>query len=274
MSYISISNLNFSYSKNNLLFENLNLSFEKGEQIAIIGRNGAGKTTLVKLILGMLKPQTGKIIIDSENIKNKSIADIASKVGFVFQNPNVMLFTNSIEKELYLSLVRFKLTKEEIELRITNILEFFNMSAFRKSNPRNLSRGEKQKLVLATVLIQDPQVIILDEPFSGLDVTQQLQIAEYLSELREQNKLIILISHNLDLLFERSSRVIALKNGQLISDSSTEKFLDNMQNLAAVGLEKSHFLELIDNLRKEKLPSKIYTKNALIDFIVNKKQLK
>ena len=274
MNFISISNLSFSYSKNYPLFENLNLSFMRGEQIAIIGRNGAGKTTLVKLILGMLKPINGQIIIDEESIKNKSVAEIASKVGFVFQNPNIMLFTNSIEKELELSLMRFKLSKEEINQRITNILEFFNMTSYRKYNPRNLSRGEKQKIAIATVLIQEPQAIILDEPFSGIDVTQQLQIANYLAELKKQNKLIILISHNLDMLFEKSSRIIALKNGKIISDSAIEKFLEDMNNLTEVGLKKTSFLEMIDNLRKNNLPTNVYTKNDLIDYIIHLNQLK
>ncbi len=273
MSFISLSHIFFNYSKNNPLFENLNLSFDKGEQIAIIGRNGVGKTTLVKLILGMLKPLKGQITIDGENTSNKSIAEIAAKVGFVFQNPNVMLFTNSVEKELELSLLRFKLSKIEITQRVNNSLKFFKLEEFNESNPRTLSRGEKQKLALATVLIQEPQALILDEPFSGIDVKQQLVIANYLSVLQKQGKLIIIISHNLDLLFESCSRVIALKNGSIAFDSSIKKFLENMQNLSAIGLEKSPFMDLIDDLRQKNLPPEIYTKRGLIDYIVQHNQL-
>ncbi|MHA1220387.1 MAG: energy-coupling factor ABC transporter ATP-binding protein [Candidatus Heimdallarchaeota archaeon] len=270
MTYITLNKVNFSYRKNVPLFQDLNLTFNLGEQVSFLGRNGAGKTTLVKLLLGMLRPSSGTIRIDGENIKGKSIADIATKVGFVFQNPNLMLFTNSVEKELNLSLMRFNLPKEEINEKISTILDFFEMQEYREANPRNLSRGEKQKLTIASVLIQDPQVIILDEPFSGIDMTQRLLIADYLDTLRDQGKLIILITHNLDLILEKCSRVIGLKEGTLHSDSPTMDFLADFDNLQELGLEKTNYLTLIESLRKFGLPKSIFAKNDLIQYLSTK----
>ncbi|NHJ39267.1 MAG: ABC transporter ATP-binding protein [Asgard group archaeon] len=269
MGYINLKNISFGYSKKNQLFTNLSLSFELGEQIAIIGRNGSGKTTLVKLIIGMLKPIDGQIEISNENIEKKSISDIASKVGFVFQNPNQMLFTNAVEKELELSLRKFNLPNEIKEQKINSILEFLDIVELKDSNPRILSRGEKQKIALATVLIQNPHAIILDEPFSGIDMTQRLKIIDYLNELHKQGKLIILITHNLDFVLNYSSRVIGLKNGQLISDSLTIDFFNNQDNLLKLDLDKSNYLSLIYNLRKCGLPSRIIKTQQLISFFKN-----
>ena len=270
MSYIDVSHLAFEYSKDSLLFRDISVSFKLSEQVAIIGKNGSGKTTLVKLINGMLKPKKGNITISGENTRNKSIADIATKIGFVFQNPNQMLFTNSVEKELALSLFRLKLEKNENENRINNMLKFFDLENYKETHPRNLSRGEKQKLALATVLIQEPDVIILDEPFSGIDFNQRKKLAEYIRILGEEGKLVILITHNLDLIIENCSRVIALDEGQLMYDLSVSEFLQDDTKLAKIGLEPSNYLKMIFQLRNFGLPKEILMKKDLIGFFSEK----
>lgn len=266
MGYIELKNVSFGYSKKTQLFTNLSLSFNLGEQIAIIGRNGAGKTTLVKLIIGILNPLHGSIEISNENIRKKSIADIATKIGFVFQNPNQMLFANTVEKELELSLQKFDFSTEIKKQKITTILEFLDMISFKDSNPRILSRGEKQKIAIATVLIQEPDAIILDEPFSGIDMTQRLVIANYLNELHKQGKLIILITHNLDFVAKYCSRIIGLKNGQLIFDTSTINFFTNQDNLIKLNLEQTNYLSLIYSLRKYGLPPEIIRSQELVNY--------
>jgi energy-coupling factor transporter ATP-binding protein EcfA2 len=266
VSYIDVSGLFFGYTNDSLLFRNISLSFRLGEQVAIIGRNGSGKTSLVKLLNGMLKPQKGNISINRESTRDKSIADIATTIGFVFQNPNQMLFMNSVEKELELSLLRLSLGKEEQNKRINKMLSFFDLEKYRETHPRSLSRGEKQKLALATVLIQEPQAIILDEPFSGIDFNQRNNLIDYLRILCDEGKLIILITHDIDSIMENCSRVIALDEGNIIYDLPVDEFLLDETNLRKIGLLPTNYLKMIYQLRSKGLPKEILWKKDFIEF--------
>ena len=266
MSLLQINALTFSYLPNSDLFTNFSATFSGGEFVAIIGKNGAGKTTLAKLIIGMLKLQSGDVLVDGKSIKDKQIADIAEQIGFVFQNPNIMLFTNTVEKELELSLLRFNLSKEEINERINFMIDFFSLEKYRKIHPRLLSRGEKQKLALATVLIQKPKVIILDEPFSGIDATQKIMIRNYLSKLKEEGKLVIIITHDLESVLEYTDRVIALKSGKIIFDGETIDFFTNPKNISSIELTENPMLSLVYSLRNSGLPDKILRKDEIVSY--------
>ena len=269
-SFIELKNVSFSYPQAKNLFENISLTFNLDEYVAIIGRNGVGKTTLAKLIIGILRPNGGEVLINGQLTKDKSIADIAQVIGFVYQNPNQMLFTQSVEKELELSIMKMKLSKKEKNKRINKTLEFFNMYHLKKIHPRNLSRGEKQKLALATVLIQEPFGIILDEPFSGIDATQQLQILNYISKLKAQGKLVIIITHNLDLVLENCDRIISMDNGKIIHDLPTLNFFSKEENFKKIDLEKTGYLNMIYSLHKNGLSKNILKKRDLVNFFVNK----
>ncbi|HUU78926.1 MAG TPA: ABC transporter ATP-binding protein [candidate division Zixibacteria bacterium] len=271
MSLIEIKNLIFGYNPNQIpLFNNFSLTLPKGEIISIIGRNGAGKTTLAKLMIGMLRPQKGNILIDNEATNKKTIAEIAEKIGYVFQNPNIMLFTNTVEKELELSLLRLNIPKEEAEKRIQEMLDFFNLEIYRKVHPRLLSRGEKQKLALAIVLIQNPQAIILDEPFSGIDIKQKIQIRDYIFKLKEQKRLVLIITHDLDAVLEYSDRVISMDFGNIIFNGQTEQFFYNPTNLQKVNLTETYMLSMFYSLRKEGLPENILKRKEIISYFKHK----
>lgn len=271
MIYLEIKDITYHYNlKLKPAIQNTTLEFSQGEQIAIVGENGAGKTTLAKLIIGMLKPQTGSISIEGKSIAKLSIADIAEQIGYVFQNPNVMLFTNTVENELELSLLRFNLTKEEKQKKIDGILEFFNLTKYKTTHPRLLSRGEKQKLALAAVLIQEPKTIILDEPFSGIDRSQRSMLMEYLRELKSQGKLVIIVSHDLDSIIEETDRIIALHNGKIAYDMPTLDFFKDKKRLLEIGLVETKMLKMIFNLRKNGLPKKILRRKELISYIKSK----
>lgn len=267
MTYIKIEKVNFGYDYNKkLLFNDLSLELDRGEIVSIIGRNGVGKTTLAKLIIGMLKPQTGKILIEDKDIAKKSTATIAEKVGYVFQNPNIMLFSNSVTKELELSLMRFNLTKEETKKRISKVIDFFSLNVYLDIHPRLLSRGEKQKLVLATVLVQNPQAIILDEPFSGIDNTQKHLIRNYLKELKNQKKLVVVITHDLDSVLEFSDRVIVLDAGRITFNGKTIEFFVEPTNLNKNGLAATKMLSMFYSLRANNFPKEIMKKDDIIKF--------
>ena len=267
MTCIELTDIGFSYIAGRKgIFSNLSLKFNPSEQVAIIGRNGSGKTTLAKLIIGMLKPSTGHINFDGKLIEKKSIAEIAEKVGYVFQNPNIMLFTNSVENELLLSLQRFNFTKNVKEEKINSMLDFFDIAKYRKIHPRLLSRGEKQKLALATVLIQDPDAIILDEPFSGIDMAQKIIIREFIGKLKDQKKLVIIITHDLDSVLEESNRVIALSSGKIVFDGKKTDFFKDSKNLHKAGLTETYMLKMLYSLQQDGLPETILQRKEVIGF--------
>lgn len=271
MNFIEIKDLTFAYSSSpDFVLKNINLSFNEKEIVAIIGVNGAGKTTLAKLMIGMLRPQKGEIFIEGIPASKKSIANIAEKIGFVFQNPNIMLFTQEVQKELELSLQRFDFSREEKEERINHMLDFLGLKKYAKFHPRLLSRGEKQKLSIATTLIQEPQMIILDEPFSGIDISQKNIIRNFLLTLKEQGKLVIIITHDLESIIELSDRVIALKNGEIFFDGAPKDFFTKEENIKAIGLTETDYLALVYKLRKNGLPKTILNKAELIGFFSQK----
>lgn len=269
--FIEINELSFSYSeKAGDVIDNISLTFALGERIGIIGRNGAGKTTLAKLIIGMLQPRHGNILLEGEDCSKQSIATIAQKIGFVFQNPTKMLFSSSVEKELELSLQRFSLSKEEKKERISKTLDFFNLTDFQYSHPRLLSRGEKQKVALATVLIQNPKAIILDEPYSGIDLKQRLVLEDYLKELHSQGKLVITITHDLDSILSYYPRMVALKEGRLLYDGPPKQFFLEQDSIQKVGLQKTSLMSFFYSLHQIGLPKTILKKEELINYLLNK----
>ncbi|NHJ85104.1 MAG: ABC transporter ATP-binding protein [Asgard group archaeon] len=271
MTFIELFDVSFGYSKANIVLRNISVDFALGEQIAIIGSNGAGKTTLVKLITGMIKPQNGKILINRKSTDRMKIAEIAEQVGFVFQNPNQMLFANTVEKELELSLLRFNFSKNERKEKINDMLDFFSMDHLRDNHPRLISRGEKQKLAIASVLIQNPEAIIFDEPFSGIDITQRTIIANYIELLKKEGKLIILISHSLDLLIEHFDRVIALKNNEIHLDTTKSDFFKNPENLESIGLSPTTYIDFIYQLHNLGVPENVLKKSELLAYFIGKK---
>ncbi|MEA2071098.1 MAG: ABC transporter ATP-binding protein [Asgard group archaeon] len=272
MSYLRVNNVSFRYpSVNYNALTNITLDLPLGEIIAIIGQNGAGKTTLAKILIGLLHPTSGSVEIDNEQHEKFSIAELATKIGYVYQNPNIMLFSDTVEKELFLSLQTFPLTKLQKTEKVTDMLEFFNLTTFKDHHPRLLSRGQKQKLALASILIKDPSVLIFDEPFSGIDFKQRDLIISYINELKLRNKLILLISHNLDLILKNSDRTIALQKGKLISNSPTKTFFSDPKIFEKITLGLSPMLQLIYNLHECNLPESILTPEALISFFSEKK---
>jgi len=146
------------------------------------------------------------------------------------------------------------------------MLDFFGMTKYRKVHPRLLSRGEKQKLALATVLIQDPGAIILDEPFSGIDMAQKIIIRDYIQKLKDQKKLVIIITHDLDSVLEETNRVIALSVGKIVFDGEKTDFFRDSTNLRKAGLTETFMLNMLSSLHGKGLPETVLKRKEIISF--------
>jgi len=197
----------------------------EGEFVAIMGRNASGKTTLVKHISGLLRPTKGMVLVDGIDTRRATIAELAKKVGFVFQNPNDHLFADTVEEEIAFTLKNLGGNGGEVKSRVDEILERFNIKEYRKQYPRYLSGGEKQRIALASVIIAQPRVLILDEPTRGMDYGLKSQLMAFLNEYRSQGNTVILVTHDVEMVAEHADRVILMSEGKVVVDDNKREVL-------------------------------------------------
>jgi cobalt/nickel transport system ATP-binding protein len=210
---ISLENICFGYPAYPKLLNNLNFILHQGDRIGIIGPNGCGKTTLFYIIMGLVKPQRGKIkIFNRERTSEKDFIEIRKKVGFLFQNSDDQLFCPSIREEVAFGPLNFGKKKQEVEDIVQNTLKRVGLVDFEQRVPYNLSGGEKRRLALATVLAMKPRVLLLDEPALGLD---QETVEKIVGILEEQNLSYIVISQYKDFLKRITTVLYTIDNGQM-----------------------------------------------------------
>lgn len=206
--YLTVKDLSYQYDKDNLAVNNVNLKLFKGEWTSIIGHNGAGKSTLLKLISGILKPDSGQIVLAGRDIN--ALSSTSTKVGYVPQNPEDFLYLPTVEEELTYGL------KNIDEVKLVNLLKRLGLYEYRYHNPQDLSFGQKQRVVLASVLMSEPQVICLDEPTRGLDYILKTQLGTILREIKENGTTIIMVSNDVELIAEFTDSIIVMAKGDVI----------------------------------------------------------
>ncbi|MHA1729328.1 MAG: ABC transporter ATP-binding protein [Promethearchaeota archaeon] len=265
---IEFKNVWFSYNKNkkeNMILKDISFKVCAGEFISIIGRNGSGKTTLVKHIIGLLRPNRGKIFINNEEIGKKSVADISRSVGYIFQNPSIQFYQDSLEEEISFVLKNFGYQENKIEKLVTKVLEQFKLSVYRKKYARYLSIGEQQKAALATVLSLEPKILILDEPTHGMDYGQKSIFMRFLDEYRIKGNAVILITHDVETIAEFSDRVILLSDGKISEDGVKRDVLSNISNTPIFSPQVNRLVRSFDNI-----PKNILTADELLEVLETK----
>jgi len=231
-----LTNVSYQYKNNLLGCEDINLEIHKGDLLSIIGLNGSGKSTLAKLLIGLLKPSKGEIKVFNQPLNKESLTEIRRKVGFLFQNPDYQIFASTLEEEVGFSLKLRGESNEVIDQKIDECLKFVGLLDYKKLHPQRLSRGQRQLLALASILVSDPEFIIADEPTSGLDENQGYMIMDKLFDLSRSGKTILLITHDLTMAEIYSNRLVALHNHRLELDISTRDLDQHLETLQAIGL--------------------------------------
>jgi len=222
---IEIKKLWHAYPGGRVALRDINLSLYEGEFIAVMGRNASGKTTLVKHINGLLKPTKGDVTVGGINTREATIAELARKVGFVFQNPNDHLFADTVEEEIAFTLKNFGFNGKEAAARVDEMLERFNLGEYRKHYPRSLSGGEKQRVALASVMAAHPRILILDEPTRGMEYRLKRELMEFLGDYRRHGGAVILVTHDVETVAEHADRVLLLSEGRLVVCGSRREVL-------------------------------------------------
>lgn len=241
---IRIEDLTYSYGDGISALDGVDLEVRDSELLAIVGENGAGKTTLVKHLNGLLKPQRGRVVVEGVDTKETTVATLAKRVGLVFQNPDHMLFAETVEKELSFALINFGLPPQAIAKRVEWALIEFSLSNYRDRSPFTLSGGEKKRVSLASVLCYDPQIIILDEPTTGQDNLQKTRLASTLIKLNRQGKTVIVVTHDIEFVADFIPRVVVMSRGKIIADGPTEEILVRKDVMEASSILPPQLAEL------------------------------
>jgi len=234
---IRVENLSFNYPNGLVALKGISLEVNSGEFIALMGKNGAGKTTLAKHLNGLHQPSEGTVFINEMNTRNHSIAKLSNEVGYLFQNPQMQICTNSVEEEVGFALKVRRLSKKVIATKVTALLSEMDLSEFSKDHPYTLGKGNVQKLALASSLINEPQIIIVDEPTSQMNMIQGLEMMEMISEYNQKGVTVVMISHDLHLAVHYASRIVVLDRGQIALDIQTMECFEHEQKLRDLGLE-------------------------------------
>jgi energy-coupling factor transport system ATP-binding protein len=224
---IVIQDIHYSYANNVEALKGVSLTIKNGEFVAIMGQNGAGKTTFIKHFNGLLKPSMGTVRVDGVETTKTSVAALARNVGFVFQNPDNQLFSETVEDEIAFALKNFCMDKETIEKRVTWAMDLLSISQYRKTSPFLLSGGERKRVALASVLAWDPETLVLDEPTIGQDHEQKERLRQFVMQLQTKKKTVVMVTHDVEFVAECNPRVILMRDGKIVADGIAKDILTN-----------------------------------------------
>ncbi len=246
--------------------DNINITIEDGEFVALIGHTGSGKSTLIQHINGLLKPKSGNIIIDNVNIADKGVnlSSIRKKVGLVFQYPEYQLFEETIEKDIAFGPINLGLNQEEILNRVKRAMNIVGLDyeVYKDKSPFELSGGQKRRVAIAGVVAMEPKILILDEPTAGLDPKARDDIYSKIQALRkEYNMTIILVSHSMEDVAKFADKILVMHKGKCVLQGKPCEVFKEIDALESIGLAAPEVTYLVQKLRKKgfNLPDNIYT---------------
>jgi len=245
-----LRNISYSYVGKIDALKEMSLKIGQGERISIIGSNGSGKSTLLAILNGLIYPTSGEFHAFGNQVTEEAFDTVKdnefrsyfrTKVGFVFQNSDVQLFSPTVYEEIAFGPLQLDVTPQEVKTRVEDVLGMMEISKLRDRSPHTLSGGEKKKVCIATVLVNNPDVLLMDEPSAGLDPRTQLWLVELLQELGRAGKTIIAATHDLEIVEQISKRAIVIgEDHRIIVDGTAEEVLRDYELLLAANLIHEH----------------------------------
>ena len=227
---IRFENVSFGYSEKRPILNNLSFHIEKGDFVALIGANGAGKSTISRLVNGLLHPTKGHVYLNGKDTLKTPSSTLARDCGFLFQNPDRQICENTVKDEIAFSMKAQGWPLDRVEERTKAVLETFDLDP--EWFPFSRSRGERQRIALASVLACQPQLLILDEPTTGLDYLECIRIMDYVTKLnQEKGVTVLMVSHDMELVQSYARNVLVLNHGQILGQGPTNEMMKNVEVL-------------------------------------------
>jgi len=277
---IEVRNISFSYMPGTPFevkaINDVSLGIEDGEFVGIIGHTGCGKSTLIQQMAGLIKPDSGKVLLNDEDINGDGYDRkiLRKNVGVVFQYPEYQLFEETVGKDVAFGPTKAGMTETEIEKNVDTALTLvgFDPGDIKDASPFDLSGGQKRKVAIAGVLATDPKFLILDEPIAGLDPLARESFMGLIKKLNESSVTIIMISHNMDGLCDYASRIVAMDKGVVVADGTPKEVFADIENLMSIGLGASEARKTAYMLKQRgwDIPDDIIRVDELVDYIAGR----
>jgi len=260
----------FTYRSGVEALKDVSVTIKDGEFVAIMGQNGAGKTTLVKHFNGLLKPTKGQILVNNVDVSKVSVATLSKNVGFVFQNPDHQLFSETVEEEISFALKNFGFEETTVENRVTWALNLLGLAQYRKTSPFMLSGGERKRVALASVLAWNPEILILDEPTIGQDYQQKEKLRQFVLQMRTQRKTVIIVTHDVEFVAECNPRILLMREGKIIADGEARAILTKPDILEQASIVPPQIAQIFLQLPELNLPNDVIDVYEARTLLLNK----
>ena len=269
MSLLQTENLSYIYGEGTpfcvTALDKVNIEIEKGEIVAVIGHTGSGKSTLMQQLNGLLKPTSGRVLIDGEDIRSSKAKTLETRfrVGLCFQYPEYQLFENTVYEDIAFGPKNMGLSEAEVDKRVRDAAKYVGIpeAAF-KTHPFDLSGGEKRRVAIAGVISMEPEILILDEPTSGLDPKGREQILSLIKNYRDRTgKTVVIVSHSMNDVAKIASKVIVMYNSKVLMTGTVDEVFEQSDKLCEIGLSVPQITEVFAKLHAKGYPvsEKVYT---------------
>lgn len=231
---IEFRDVHASYDAETPILKGIDLTINGGDFVAFVGTNGAGKSTAMRLMNGLLKPDRGEVLVDGVPTTQLKTSDLARRVGFLFQNPDRQICSNTVREELLFGFRALGRLDDEAERRVDAIIEEFRFDG--DADPFLLNRGTRQLLALASIVVLEPPVVVLDEPTTGLDFRECMKVMDVIAKLHLQGTTVVMVCHDMEVVADFAERVVVMTDGRVVDQGPTFEVLRNRQTLAEADL--------------------------------------
>jgi len=267
--FIVAHDIKYVYEGGIEALKGVNLRIKSGDFIAIVGGNGSGKTTLAKNLIGLLRPTSGSVDVAGNRAEKMTVAELAHFVGYAFQNPDHQLFSGTVEEEVRFGPRNLGMPDAEVSKKADHAIALMGLQNLKSEQPLSLTLGLRRKVSIASVIAMDPQVIILDEPTTGLDAEEIADLMTSIRALNEEGHTLILITHDMRLVAQHAKRVIIMANGRILLDSDPPGAFSDLGLLRSSKLEPPPVTQLAHSLAEFGIPKDIATAEALVESIIS-----
>jgi energy-coupling factor transporter ATP-binding protein EcfA2 len=265
---LKTENLYYQYpTRSNHALEDVNLTIQKGELLAIIGQNGSGKTTLIKHFNGLLKPSSGKVIVGGKETTGLPTSELARSVGYVFQNPDHQIFAELVRDEVRFGPKNLGFSEERIEQAAERVMGEMNLAGLEDEMPFQLSRGQRQRLAVASVLAMEPDILIIDEPTTGQDWKESMALMNLVKLLNDNGHTCILTTHNMNLVSLFAKRVVVMREAKICMDGPTQEVFKDLEELACSNIKPPEVYRLANAVLPDFNPDRPITPKDLAGML-------